>query len=63
MFADHLYEKIDNNFEVGHYKICEIIARSNNHFYIRNSLIQLWNNMILEEKTAKNIKIHFYKKK
>ena len=25
-------------------------------------MIQLWNNMILEEKTAKNIKIHFCQK-
>ena len=51
--------------------MCEI-ARSNNHFYIRNSyylcnfsfpMIKLWNNMILDEKkTDKNIKIHFCQK-
>ena len=56
MFAGHLYEKNNNNFEVGHYKLCEI-AKSNKHFYIKNSfslcdfsfpMIKLWNNMILD---------------
>ena len=62
--------KINNNFEVGHNKICEI-AKLNKHFYIKNSfylcdlsflMIKLWNDMILHAKTAKNIKIHFLSK-
>ena len=41
------------------------------HFYIRNSyylcnfsfpMIKIWNNMILDVKTAKNIKIYFCQK-
>ena len=36
MFADHLYEKFIITLKVGHYKICEI-AKSNKHFYIKNS--------------------------
>ena len=47
------------------------IAKANKHFYIKNSyylcdlsflMIKLWNGMILHEKTAKNIKIHFCQK-
>ena len=36
MFADHLYEKLIITLKVGHYKICEI-AKSDKHFYIKNS--------------------------
>ena len=62
--------KINNNFEVGHNKICEI-AKLNKHFYIKNSyylcdlsflMIKLWNDMILHAKTAKTLKSIFCQK-